>query len=411
MATSASGASQGGSSEMNGGLDFSRGSRLMIPQRMVTSVHIGPGGVFNGDNAPVIDLREAKVIDVTTSSQFADAAIYPRQFEVNFSMSGLFVKDCQIWTGGEFVVSSLDVKQDVSGSGAHLKIERVDGHYLLTHDGAGEHQLRVTGAFQTNHTPDSGGVCPSLPMGAISVPIAFTTNISIAKVSSVKAWPPSGCSADPSMLSGRNFPGLRISLLDESGQPIPRPDNVYNSYPLDVIVETEKPAQIAETSSGLYMDGLIVTGEPQTVRLSTSYGTLFTYQLANAAMIDAWDVKFWSRDSQYPKSATYPLATDIAPQVSPGKEVGATAVLEIGGLPICGPTLATDFMIGLPTPNVCKPQSENGNWDMGTPGFLATFVDEVGTCELDLSVPAANGGRGLATHLSATLQPGKLDGF
>lgn len=408
MAPSTSGASQGGSSETKGGPDFSRGSRLVIPQRMLTSVHIGPGGVFNGDNAPAIDLDD---IDVTTSSAFADAAIYPRQFEVSFSMSGLFVKDCQIWTGGEFVVSSLNVKQDVSGSGAHLKIELVDGHYLLTHDGPGEHQLRVTGAFQVNHTPDSGGWCPELPVGAISVPIAFTTNISIAKVGSVKAWPPSGCAADSFMLSGRKFPGLRIGLLDESGQPLPPPVNVYDSYPLDVIVETEKPAQIAESGSGLSMDGLVVTGEPQTVRLSTSYGTLFTYQLANTAMIDAWDVKFWARDSQYVKSVTYPLATDVTPVMSPGKELGATATLEIGGLPICGPTLASDFVVGLPTPSVCKLQLQNSNWDAGSPGFMATFVDQAGTCEIDLSVPSANRGRGLSTHLSATLQPGKIQGF
>jgi hypothetical protein len=247
-------------------------------------------------------------------------------------------------------------------------------------------------------------------MGAVSVPVAFTTDISIQRMASVKASPPSGCGPSPIMLSGRTYPGTQISLLNEAGEPT-RADNVDYEHPLDVIVETEKPAQLAETAEGLSRDGVIVNGEPQTVRLSTSYGTLFTYQLANTAMIDAWDVKFWSRDSQYPKSATYPLATDIAPQVSPGKEVGATAVLKIGGLPICGPTPANEFMIGLPTPNVCKPQSENGNWDMGTPGFLATFVDEVGTCELDLSVPAANGGRGLAAHLSLTLQPGKLDGF
>ncbi len=183
------------------------------------------------------------------------------------------------------------MKQDLNASGAHLKIEQVDGHYLLTHDGPGKHQIRVTGSFQSNRTADTGGICPALPMGAVSVPIAFTTEISIQRMASVKAWTPSGCSLDSFMLSGRNYPGTRISLLNEVGEPR-RADNVYDSVPLGWIVETEKPAQIAEAGLGLYFDGLIVNGEPQTVRLSTSYGTLFTYRLADTSMIDAWDVKF-----------------------------------------------------------------------------------------------------------------------
>lgn len=398
--TSASGGPQGGSAETSGGVDFSHGSRVLIPQRTLPSIHLGPSGAFNDPNGPVVTLGD---IDVTTNSQFLDAPIYPRQFDVSFDMSGLFVKDCQVWAGGKFVVATLEVKEDVAGTGAHLKIEQVDGHYRLTHDGPGSHFIRVTGTFQVNHGAETGGSCPALPMGPVEVPIAFTTNIDIRKMGSVKANAPLGCAEGSFMLSGRNYPGTRISLLDEAGQPT-RADNVYDSYPLDVIVETEKPAQIAEAGLGLYYDGLIVTGEPQTIRLSTSYGTLFTYQLANPAMIDGWDVKFWARGSQYIKSATYPVAMDSTPAVSPGKVLGATATLKVHGLPVCSPVLSSDFMVGLPTPNVCKVQYENSpDPNPGIPGFLTTFVDPAGTCELDLSVPGSNGGNALSTHLSAIL--------
>jgi len=400
---SLAGSPQAAGGKASSGPDFSHGSRLVIPQRTLTSVHLGPDGNFNdiNGNGPGLDQ-----LDVTTNSEFADAPIYSRQFEVNFGMPGLFVKECQVWTG-KFEVSTLDVKQDVSGSGAHLKIELVNGRYLLTHDGPGTHQIRVTGNFRADRTPDSGGYCAALPMGAVSVPIAFTTNINIQRMGSVSAAP-LRCAAGAFMLSGRKYPGTSINVLNEAGQPF-RPDNVYDSYPLDVIVETEKPAQIAETEQGLHYDGLVVTGEPQTVRLSTSYGTLFTYQLANTALIDGWDIEFWSRDSTYVKAVTYPMAMDSTPVITPGKVLGATATLKVGGVPLCGPTLASDFMVGLPSPDVCKVVYENSpDPNPGTPGFLATFVEPAGRlCEVDLSVPGANGERGLSKRLSAIFAPVK----
>ena len=383
---------------MAGQLDFSHGSRLLIPQRQVTNVHLGPTGDFN-------DLPSLDHIDVTTNTELADAAIYPRQFEVNFNMSGLFAPDCQIWTGGKFDIGTLEVKQDVSGRGGHLTIEHTDGHYLLTHDGPGTHQIRVTGTYRIDNTPAAGGVCFSLPMGAVEVPIAFTTNINIQRVGSVKATPPYNCASAPVMLSGRNYPGTGLDVLNESGQPIIA-DNVYGSYPLDVLVETEKPAQIAEAGRGLNYDGLIVTGEPQKVRLSTSYGTLFTYQLANTEMIDGLDVMFWSSATQDLKSVKYPLAMATTPAVASGKVLGASATLKVGGVPLCSPILATDFTTSLLSPNVCQVQHEDTpDPKPGIPGFLATFLDPAGTCELELSVPSANGSKGLVAHLSSILVP------
>lgn len=399
---SGSGGLTGGSAgTTGGGIDFSHGSHLLIPQRALTAVHLGPNGDYRsiaGSNATLANA------DVTLDTNFMDAPIYSRQFEVTFGMAGLFLTDCQIWTG-KFVAATVDVKQDVGGSGAHLKIEQVDGHYMLTHDGPGKHQIRVTGTFQADRTPDTGGSCPTLPMGAVTVPLAFTTNIDIQRMASVAATPPLGCAAGSAMLSGRNYPGTRIGLLNEQGQAV-YASNVYDSYPLDVLVETEKPAQIAETGSGLHYDGLIVTGEPQTVRLSTSYGTLFTYQLANTAMIDGWDVKYWAQPTQYIKSARTAFSTDTTPATAAAKVLGATATLQIGGIPLCSPILPSDFAISFLTPDVCKVQYEDSpNPNPGIPGFLATFVDPAGTCELELSVPGSNGGKPLFRHLSAILQP------
>ncbi len=227
---------------MGDGVDFSRGSRLLIPQRQLTSVHLGPTGDFN-------TLTSLDHIDVSTVSELMDAPIYPRQFEVDFSMSGLFVQGCQVWTG-KFDIDTLEVKQDLNGSGAQLKIEQTDGHYSLTHDGPGVHQIRVTGTFRANRTPDSGGYCPSLPMGEVAVPIAFTTNINIERMGSVKAATPLGCAAGSAMLSGRNYPGTRISVLNDAGQAI-YAANVYDTYPLDVIVETEASADCRERLGAL----------------------------------------------------------------------------------------------------------------------------------------------------------------
>lgn len=391
-------APSGGTAGANA-IDFSHGSRLLIPQRNLSAVALGPTGDFH-------DLTSLDNIDVTVASVLADAPIYPRQFAVTFDMSGLFISNCQFWSG-KFEVSSLAVKQDVSGSGGHLKIEQVDGHYILTHDGPGTHQLRVTGTFRATLSQDGGGYCPSLPMGEVAVPVAFTTNIDIQRMASVKAAP-SGCGPAPVMLSGRNYPGTWINILNDAGEPMVA-NNVDDTYPIDVLVETEKPAQIAEAGSGLSYNGLIVTGEPQRVRLSTAYGTLFTYQLLDTSFVDGLEVQFSARQSQDVKSPRYPLPTDVTPAVALGKVLVADATLEVGGVKLCSPILASDFKTTILSPSVCNVQPEAApDQYPGIPGFLATFVDPTGTCELELSVPGANGGQKLATQLSAVLSGGKF---
>ncbi|HYQ02724.1 MAG TPA: hypothetical protein VER96_28825 [Polyangiaceae bacterium] len=393
----ASSATSGGSASTRDGIDFSHGTRLVFPQRNYEGANIGTDS-FEAMNAN-------DPIDLVVDAPLVDAPTYARQFEVSFGPSWIAVGHCYE-RKAKFAPASVDVVPDTGGTGAHLAIELVDGHYRLTHDGPGTHDVHVTGTLHVEAT-DLAQVCePRFPKTAVDIPVTLTSHIKIQHLGSVAGEPGFGCGSSPVMLSGRSFGHLWLSLLNDAGQPISG-KNVYSENAVDVVVETEKAAEIVEAGSGFALYGLIVTGEPQKVRLSTSYGTLFTYQLANTAMIDDWDVKFWSRDSQDAKSATYPLVVDSMPAVTPGKELGATATLKIGGSPLCGATLASDFMTSLPTPNACKVQLENNNYDGGAPGFLATFVDPAGTCEVDLSVPGANGERGLKKHLSAILAPAK----
>jgi len=386
-----------GVSGMSGGVDFSHGARLLIPQRNITAVRIGPTGLEPANTVDSIDLS----IDLT----FVDGPTYPRQFEVGFEPLWVIVNHCQE-RKGKFDIRSLEVKQDVDGTGAHLKIEQTDGHYLLTHDGPGYHQINVAGTFRVDALPPETEGCPPMPTTAADIPVTFTTNIGIQRLASTKASAPAACGASPVMLSGRNYGGSRVSLLNDKGQ-ILFGANVDSNYPLDVIVESEKPAQIAEGSGaigGIAYDGLVVTGEPQLVRLSTTYGTLFTYQLANTSQIDGLDVKFWSRATQSVKSPTTALAMASTPAVASSKVLGATATLSVGGVNVCTSLLASDFEISLLSPKVCDVQYENGpDRNPGIPGFLATFIDKAGTCELEVSVPGANGEKGLATHLSSVL--------
>lgn len=368
----------------------------MFPQRNYQGASIGTD--FEAMNAD-------DPINLVVDAPLVDAPTYARQFEVSFGPNWIAVGHCYE-RKAKFAPTTVEVIPDTGRTGAHLEIELVDGHYRLTHDGPGTHDVHVTGTLHVEAT-DLAQVCaPNFPKTAVDIPVTLTSHINIQHLGSIEAEPGFGCGSSPVMLSGRSFEVLWLSLLNDSGQAITG-NNVYSDNPVDIVVETEKAAVVAEAGSGFATYGLIVTGEPQMVRVSTSYGTLFTYQLANLAMIDDWEVKFWSRDSQDAKSATYPMAMDMMPAVTPGKELGATATLKIGGSPLCGPTLASDFTTSLPTPNACKVQLQNSNWNAGTPGFLATFVEPAGTCELDLSVPAANGAHGLKKHLSAILAPAK----
>ena len=402
---SASGAANAGSAGLADTRDFSHGSRLLIPQHALDfAVPIGTSGNFP-------DLDSVDNIDATTSAILADGPSFPRQFEVDLGMSYLSLNTSDANTTysqrcpylrGTFEVASVAVKQDVGGSGAHLSIEQTDGHYLLTHDGPGQHQVRVTGTFRATNDTDQS--CPLLPMGAVEIPIASTTNVTIRRLGSLMAARPSSCATPPIMLSGRNFPGTRMTLLDDQGQSF-YPANVYTDHPVDITVETEKPAQIVEDESGLTQGGIIVTGEPQLVRLSTAYGTLFSYQLADTSLIDGWDVKWISSGAQYIKSPEYALDMSVTPAVASGKELAALATLKVSGVPVCSPILATDFKTTMLAPSVCDLQYEFDNFVPGIPGFVATFLDPAGTCRLELSVPEANGGQGLVTSLSTILVP------
>jgi len=394
----AGGASGSGSSEPTnaGGLDFSHGTRLLIPQRNFDGANIGVDEFL---------IETADPIDLTIETPLVDAPIYARQFEVSFASNLLLVKHCQE-RKAKFEPTSVEVKQDVGGNGSHLKIEQANGQYQLTHDGPGKHEVHVTGTLHVEAIDAMGlGCAPHFPQAAVDIPVTLAVHLTIQHLGSITASPPFDCGTAPVIWSGRGSGGIYLTLLNDTGQPISGA-NVYSSYPADVIVETEGPAQIAEAGSGLNYYGLIVTGDPQRVRLSTSYGTLFTYFLANTSLIDGMDVKFWSRPEPYVKSPTTPLAMDSTPAVASTKVLGATATLSVGGVPICPPPLASDYQTTLLSPQVCNVPSEVGtDLTAGIPGFLTTFVAPVGTCELEISVPGANGGRGLSTHLSAVLKP------
>src|SRR6478609_6061725 len=332
---SASGGAQGGSAATHDGIDFSHGTRLVFPQRNYEGANIGTDS-FEAMNA-------VDPIDLVVDAPLVDAPTYARQFEVSFGPSWIAVGHCYE-RKAKFEPASVDVIPDTGKTGAHLAIELVDGHYRLTHDGPGTHDVHVTGTLHVEATDQTGGCTPNFPKTAVDIPVTLTSHIKIQHLGSVAGEPGFGCGSSPVMLSGRSFDHMWLSLLNDAGQPISG-KNVYSDNPVDVVVETEKAAEVVEAGSGFALYGLIVTGEPQKVRLSTSYGTLFTYQLANTAMIDDWEVKFWSRDRQHPKSPTYPMTTESMPAVSPGKELGATATLKIGGSPLCTPTLASDFLM------------------------------------------------------------------
>jgi hypothetical protein len=341
-------------------------------------------------------------LDKTVIAQIADEPTFARQFEVLFPMPSLFLTQCQFWSGA-FEVESVEVEEDLDGSGAHLSVDESDGHYTLTHDGPGNHRLRVTGIFREPLEADAGACGPQ--SGPIEVPLAFTVELHVQRVVNATGLPPLGCNAEPFVLSGRSYPGTPVRLWNEQGE-IMQPVNVYDSYPLEVIIETEKEAQIEQAGSSLRYDGLIVTGEPQKIRLSTSYGPLLTYHVVDLAAIDAWDIEFWARAGQDVLYPNRPLTLDTEPAVAPGKALGAYATMKVGKVPICSPIFTSDFSITRLTPEVCD-VALNGDTDPtpGVPGFLATFFDAAGTCELDLSFPAANGGEGLTRHLSTVFVP------
>ncbi len=403
--SAASGAANAGAAGMADTRDFSHGSRLVIPQTGLDPV----ASIYLNGSFP--DRTSVDDIDVTTATTFADGPGYPRQFEVSFGMSYLslntsdanaaFSTRCLSLTG-MFEVATVAVKEDTGGTGAHLSIEQTDGHYILTHDGPGEHQVRVTGTFRA--TNDATQTCPLLAMGPVAVPIAYTSTISIRTPATLTALPPSDCATPPVMLSGHSFAGLRITMRDDTGQAI-YPANASTLAPFDVTVETEKPAQIVEGNEGYASSGIVVTGETQMVRLTTRMGTLFSYQLADASAIDGWELKWFSSPVQDIKSPLNPLDASVTPAVASGKELAATAKLKVGGVPVCTPIVAADVKTTLLTKSVCDIQYEFGNFSFGVPGFVATFLDPAGTCQLELSVPGSNHGQDLSAPLTAILQP------
>jgi hypothetical protein len=396
--TSASGGPQGGSAGASDGIDFSHGTRVVFPQRNYQGANIG---TYSFDA-----MKAGDPIDLVVDAPLVDAPTYARQFEVSFGPNRLLVAHCHE-RNAKFEPTSVDVEPDTGGTGAHLKIELVDGHYRLTHDGPGTHDVHVSGTLHVEATDQTQGCAPNFPQTAVDIPVTLTSHINIQHVGSIAGSPGFGCGSSPVMLSGRSFNGVRLNLLNDAGKPISG-NNVYREYPVDVVVETEKAAEVAEAGSGFALYGLIVTGEPQMVRLSTSYGTLFSYRLATTSQIDGMAVKFWSRPLPEVKAPTTPLSMSTTPAVASSKVIGATASLSVGGVDLCTPPLASDYQTTLLTPNVCTVQADD-HYDntTGFPGFLATFVDPAGTCELDLSVPGANGEHGLKTHLSAILAPAK----
>src|SRR6478609_439606 len=233
--SSSSGAAGAAGSATVGGIDFSHGAHLLIPQGATPTVTLSPGDFTS--------VKGVGPIDLSVSTTFADGPTYPRQFGITLGSTSVLLNQCQ-YRGGKYEISSVEVTEDVGNRGAHLKVEPSNGQYLLTHDGPGNHRLRVTGIFHSDPVPEAASTCDNLPTGALDIPLAFTANIDIQKLGSVKASTPSGCGASPIVLSGRGYSGSSaITLLNDQGQPF-YAANVNSRAPLDVLVETEKPAQI-----------------------------------------------------------------------------------------------------------------------------------------------------------------------
>lgn len=391
-------ASSGAGSEVSGDdtpsnepeVSFANGSRFVIargefPQLVVVNA---PGNLQSHRFA------ELDTVEKRGRLQLADGLGYPRQMRLRFDLQFLQLADCML-VGGLYEVEAVDVEQDVSGVGAHLSLEKESSEYTLIHDGPGNHRINVSGKYVFDEATGLGTTnCPAIDPGRTEIPFPFTLDVAVTAVASVTATPPPECGDEPFMVSGRDYPAYDIYAVDAEGvrisaQNVPRP-------PTDVIIETEGPAELAH-ESWLQNRGVVTTSGQQLVRVSTQFGTLYTYPLVPFSAIDGWDVRYWYSLNHLSTAVLLEPHRD-EPATCLGPRVGAVVAVTSGARTMCGSLMPEDFSFDWRTPNVCVPRAVAAVFPLGPPGDIAEFQDRTGTCEFDLSLPQANGGAGLMSR-------------
>jgi hypothetical protein len=288
----------------------------------------------------------------------------------------------------------MDVTEDVDGTGAHLTIEGEGEHFRMTHDGLGRHDLEVKGRFVS---PIST-ICPALLDENGELALVFHADIRVEAAAAVRISYDEGCDTSPRVLSGERFLRVRVDLEDKAGEPF-GPANVTYHSPVDILIETEKVAEIEVPSGGFGSNGVAIVGESQLVRVSTEFGTLAMYEVVAPDDVDDWELQYWSEDNQHGI-----FQTDIESGMTYSTKefrsnaVGVTARLLADGEALCSQTPYADFLVASSTTDVCTAITGDSM------GHLATMLKPVGTCSFLLTYPAARGAQGLVSDFSFSMQ-------
>lgn len=374
--------------------EFAHGARLVVPQQELTQLTFFPGTQRFEGQPPFSNVSTINLVDGPT---------YSRTYPVTIPFDSLVIAPCNLYAMGHLEVTSVDVEQDLDGQGATLSFVRAGDGYTLTHDGPGHHHVRVLGAFVPNRATDTGGgpapACPVLDDNAGQLPVSLTYDVTIKQAAGATVALPASCGERALVLSGRSLDGPRVYLLDSGGKVFGA--NNAADPPLDVVVETESAAEIQAAAFG-FSGKITVQGAPQRVRLSTGFGPLTTYDIADISQLDGWKLDFWYTAVDDIKSPRVP-ATDgstYGPIGTQGR-VGGDATISVAGRVPCSPFTPDDFSVTAGPKEVCTPSVGPSGLSAALPGSLAMLFGN-GTCSLDVRLPAANGGQGLSQSLSLT---------
>lgn len=363
-----------------GGTFFEGGSELEIPARE-QAVRIWVTPSLEGLEGPPIEFVGGITRIVANDG-------YSKEHSLSVEMTYLFDPErCTSVPNGKLVVEDIEVEEDIDATGATLSLEEAEQDFVLRHEGLGRHQLKIRGTFVANFPHN----CPALLDENGELAVTFRQEIKVEEAAGARIALDETCPAEIKALSGESLSGRSVMLIDSEGKEF-YADNVEQAYAIDVLVETEREATIADGPAA----SLNVTGAPQLVRLSTPLGPLLIYELVEPGQVDDWDVQFWvsGRHGFIPNpiesGETYPGGAFDA------YEIGADVFLVADGVQLC--TLPDwNFTFVGQTPGVCVTEA------MALPVTpIATMQTSFGTCAFDMSYPAARDGQGLETSLSVT---------
>jgi hypothetical protein len=316
----------------------------------------------------------------------------------------------QVALGDAFAKCQLPIAWEIESLAADpaLHATAIDGRtFEVAPEVEGEFPILLGG--RATYDADDG----CAPEGADGdAPFEITVPVFVRRPANVRVEPPDACRESErhylesgARLSTDGWSPLRVTLLDADGEPF-YPANASPDRPITLTVRADEDTSLGLHDEAQGLAALVARGNPTAVTVESELGPAFDFELIDAGMIDAMELRFYLMGfggGGIPDLVSGQTYGPAFARTSSSIDVRALG-LYAGGNRLCTAPSPLSFELSTSTPDSCAVFEGPGHGDAYGGDQIGVSADVIasGSCELTVEAPAFADGSGLSQELSVT---------